>query len=100
MLWLLVIVGAILMIWLGCSMSPTQGFRSWTHKQDQNGVETAKICKEKVAGRACCPFKAFDAADCSGFNVLGIWPLFLVTALQDFENQKVSCSLAPRIQKN
>jgi len=43
--------------------------RSWTHKQDQNGVETAKICKEKLAERAGGPFNSFDAADCSGFIV-------------------------------
>jgi hypothetical protein len=74
--------------------------RSWTHKQGLNGDETSIIYNEKVAGRAGCPFKIFDAADCRGFSVLRIWPIFLATALQAFENQKVSCRLAPCIQEN
>ena len=37
--------------------------RRWTHKQDQDGVETAKTYEKKLSGRAGGPFKRCDAAN-------------------------------------
>lgn len=56
----------------------------------QNGVETARVCKERYTGRAGQPFKGFDAAACSDFIVWIVYSICQATALQVPEKHKLS----------